>query len=105
MTEDQAGAVYDILVEHCEASEGPLARESFVIAMTGDSPPDEYRFCGALGFGGKFWRRRWGVSHYPEDWSVQREAMGLAAKVALFDLLGGWIDAGTHPPVAFARAR
>lgn len=66
MTVEQANAVYDVLVTHAGASED--GRDDFVFHQTLRSP-DEYRFMGALGFGGKFRneRGRWRVSAYPED--------------------------------------
>lgn len=66
MTPEQANAVYDVLVAHAGASED--GRDDFVFHQT-SSQPNEYRFMGALGSGGKFWneRGRWRVSAYPED--------------------------------------
>lgn len=80
MTEDQAHAVYDVLVTHAGANED--GRVNFVFALSSYSPPEEYRFCGSLGFGGKFrrdrdWvgirvRQRWYVDCYPEDETPER---------------------------------
>jgi hypothetical protein len=73
VTEDQANAVWDVLVAHAGASDDPdsaLGRRIFVLYMTGGHPPDEFRFIGRLGFGGKFWvggRDGWYVTAYPED--------------------------------------
>ena len=54
LTPDQANAVYDVLVQECGAA-GGHDRESFVSQQTTDEIA-EWRFCGKLGFGGKFWR-------------------------------------------------
>lgn len=66
LTREQAEAVYDILRDECRA--GGRGRESFVIYQTLSFCP-EYRFMGALGFGGKFYRcnGRWYVCCYSED--------------------------------------
>jgi hypothetical protein len=53
--------VYTILVEECGASDdderfgGYGARWDFVNSMLNHPGVTEYRFQGALGFGGKFW--------------------------------------------------
>jgi hypothetical protein len=73
-------AIYDILVE--EAGANPNDREDFVLTYTRkEYPTTEYRFCGSLGFGGKFWRnQRFGlcpfyVSCYPEDNTRERKVI------------------------------
>lgn len=70
MTEDQANAVYDVLVEHADAH--PDGREEFVFHLSGGCT--EFRFMGSLGFGGKLYveRRGWRVSCYPEDMTPTR---------------------------------
>lgn len=73
MTTDAANAVYDILV-----SAGAIERdrESFVLNQTNHHIV-EWRFMGALGFGGKFWRSngRWYVTCYSEDRTPARDAL------------------------------
>jgi len=71
MTEQQANAVYDILVRVCGASE--TERQSFVIHQTTEDVT-EWRFCGSLGFGGKFWHNagRIYVNCYREDETPER---------------------------------
>lgn len=66
LTAEQANAIWDVLVEHAGASQG--GRADFVDVETWQDCA-EYRFMGALGFGGKFWRNRgrWYVTAYPED--------------------------------------
>lgn len=83
LSQETAHAVYDILVEECGASESQ--RPEFVHHQV-TSRVDEWRFMGALGFGGKFWRNHgrlpggtwgevWYVTCYPEDSTPEREAM------------------------------
>lgn len=67
-------AAWDILVS--EAGALPDDKESFVFAFTRVEHPEvEYRFCGLLGFGGKFWRydSRFYVTCYSEDKTKKRE--------------------------------
>ena len=77
--------IYDILVKHCEAPEG--YRRSFVDHHC--EPPwagvSEWRFCGNLGFGGKFWRNhgRFYVNYYREDETPEREAAAERANAAI----------------------
>jgi hypothetical protein len=61
--------VWDLLVNDAGASKDPLDKESFVCAFTKiEYPTTEYRFCGSLGFGGKFWRNNgFYISCYRED--------------------------------------
>lgn len=50
---------WDVLVEHAGASKREVEKDSFVYECmkVGKYPMTEYRFCGNLGFGGKFRRR------------------------------------------------
>ena len=56
LTEEQAGKIYNILVEFAGAT--PLKRNLFIWSHTEPNGSFEYRFCGYLGFGGKFWNQR-----------------------------------------------
>lgn len=91
MTKDEANAVYDILVRECGAAEGNdrswPGRDHFVREFTRDRHTDEYRFMGALGFGGKFYPDRLRVSCYPEDETPERREMVERANAALRALL------------------
>lgn len=80
LTNDQANAIYDVLVDFAGARED--SREDFVYSQI-NRFISEYRFMGGLGFGGKFWRtdgRRqngswgetWRVSLYREDETIDR---------------------------------
>lgn len=55
LTEKMANKVYDILVAECGASDRPDDRQWFVCGQTREVVR-EWRFCGSLGFGGKFRR-------------------------------------------------
>ena len=58
--------VYTVLVEFGGASES--MRDSFIHNHTSEEfPCAEWRFCGKLGYGGKYWRRENRVSCYRED--------------------------------------
>ncbi len=57
--------VFNVLVDLGGAPES--MREDF---CTSDHPPDEYRFQGKLGFGGKYWRHNHVVSCYVEHETV-----------------------------------
>lgn len=89
MTGDEATAVYDILMRECGATE--FWRADFTYHQSGEFCR-EYRFQGALGFGGKFRRRhegeqeRWYVDCYSEDETPARRAMIDRANAALATL-------------------
>lgn len=87
MTNEEAKAVYDVLVEECGATSilnDPYARNNFQSSVTQDGFT-EYRFIGKLGFGGKFWdsHGKWYVSCYPEDRTAERNTMIATANVRL----------------------
>lgn len=69
---DLYNSIYDILVAEAGASE--RGREHFIRSFMDDAPR-EYRFQGALGFGGKFWRQPFRISCYAEDETPERIAM------------------------------
>jgi len=74
--------VYDILVKECRAYDGPSERIQFAHHF-----PDciEYRFVGALGFGGKVWsaNQKLYVTCYKEDETPERMGMIFRANVKL----------------------
>lgn len=89
MTEELATELFDTLVAHAGATE--RWRDDFVFHQVNDDEVCiEYRFQGALGFGGKFWRypssngQGWYVNAYHEDESRPgvREAID-ATNIAL----------------------
>lgn len=86
MTDDQANAVYDVLVAHAGAREDD--RFQFVFHVTRGC--EEYRFQGALGFGGKLYvePRRWRVGCYREDITAARQAVVDVTNAALAELRG-----------------
>jgi hypothetical protein len=81
LTDELADEIYTVLQEECGECDLPDHRErdSFVRYMTSGERGLEYRFQGALGFGGKC---RLNSNHsipyvdyYPEDYTVERENM------------------------------
>jgi len=88
MNKSTANKVYDILVLECGAKEDE--REHFIQVQTSEQV-QEWRFCGRLGFGGKFWRQGSGwatkeqmyVDCYQEDETPERTAMIDAANARL----------------------
>jgi hypothetical protein len=71
--EDFFNDVYSTLVHFARASESD--RVGFLYHHTKmpkpardfDCPVEEWRFCGSLGFGGKYWRQKNQVNCYSED--------------------------------------
>lgn len=78
LTDHTANAIYDVLVAEVGAAESD--RGAFVHHQTKHEECVEWRFCGSLGFGGKFWRNGlWYVNCYSEDRTPERDkAMGKA---------------------------
>lgn len=87
------GEIWDVLVERCQASSlGKGEFESYFLSNILDRGI-EYRFQGALGFGGKVWlKSKPGavpyVTCYPEDLTDEREIMIRAANGALRKMSG-----------------
>jgi hypothetical protein len=93
---DQAAAVLKILQEECGFPRNDLNDRCFIRTIQAPHPTEEhicheYRFCGALGFGGKF--RNNGnnnniphVDCYREDQTPKRQAMIAAANKRLREL-------------------
>ena len=69
ITKPIAHKIWDVLVKHAGASGLLSERNCFVYSFCEDKhPPTEYRFCGSLGFGGKFWNNNaFYVTCYKED--------------------------------------
>lgn len=91
ITPTEAGHAYYILVRHAGARPDPRQREAFVYHTSRDDHPcTEYRFCGHLGFGGKF--RNNGnratpyVDCYREHENAERLAVMASTNAALADL-------------------
>lgn len=90
--------VWDILVAHAGAIE--VDRTSFVHACLQKDRTralHEYRFCGALGFGGKFWRDGGGlyISCYSEDKNEERQKILDKVNILLAELVP---EEGIHGP-------
>jgi hypothetical protein len=86
LTAAQATRVYDVLVAHVGAYPAEDDRASFGYEFTKDNPTTEYRFCGALGMGGKFRFPRMSVDCYPEDSTPDRVAKIADCNAALATL-------------------
>jgi hypothetical protein len=88
VTPEVANKVYDIIVRNCLGKEPTHDRASFVDWLTQEKNGNEYRFCGWLGFGGKFYRTwdRWYVDQYPEDEIPESRMMASLANRELLDL-------------------
>lgn len=106
LTEADAHAAFDVLVEHAGASAGQ--REEFVANQT-YTVVEEFRFGGTLGFGGKFYRdvtllpdrtlgEHWRVSCYPEDRTPERQQAIADTNAALMATLARRADHGAADP-------
>lgn len=86
------GEIWDLLAKHCKANVlGKSEFESYVLEHAMSRNVREYRFQGALGFGGKVWLNTGEfpyVTCYPEDLTDEREAMIRATNDALRKLSG-----------------
>ncbi len=95
-----AAAIWQVLVDHAGAYENPIpgglrTRDTFVKVQSA-TLCEEYRFCGSLGFGGKFRRNRvwigdmrtesWTVDCYREDLTDERQAVIDKTNEALAEL-------------------
>lgn len=98
ISKEQAGAVLQILKDECGYAGPAHEDESFVEFVQvprprGQPPCAEYRFVGALGFGGKFRNNgNWGntpyVDCYAEDVTPERSSMIERANKRLAELFG-----------------
>jgi hypothetical protein len=71
LTETEAILVYNVLIALAGAPVN--MKENFIYHHTKPDGPEEWRFGGKLGFGGKYWSRRNLVSCYSEDETTERE--------------------------------
>jgi hypothetical protein len=95
LSESEAAAVWQVLVDHAGASDHPYDGEVFVHCQT-VAVEREWRFCGSLGGGGKFRRNRvwigdtrtesWTVDCYREDVAPDRQAVIDKTNEALAEL-------------------
>ncbi len=96
LSEAEAAAIWQVLVDHAGAYDDPHDRASFVHSQA-EGVIQEWRFMGVLGGGGKFRRNRvwigstctesWTVDCYPEDETPERLAVIEKTNAALADLL------------------
>lgn len=84
LTEEKAKAVYEILIEVCEAS--AREKDDFVYTHTRNGC-SEWRFQGNLGFGGKYWSGRNAVSCYPEHLNPNTEQIIEKANKLLSEII------------------
>ena len=89
LTRAQAEEVYDVLVREAQAPDGDW-RQSFVMEFTGDQPTSQWRFCGSLGFGGKFRFPRLVVDCYPEHETPENLATITRTNAQLDQLRQRW---------------
>lgn len=78
MTNTLAGKIYDILIKTCDANEH--MRGNFIQVQTEDDTCHEYRFSGALGYGGKFRIDRHANSPFAENLRLIDEIEGIETK-------------------------
>ena len=83
-----ASRIFDALVAHASACNTGWSRRDFIQILSRQSGCREYRFQGALGFGGKFWNDsgRWRVTCYSEDETVERLKSIAVTNAALREL-------------------
>ncbi len=95
LSEADAAAVWQVLVDHAGAPDHAMSRDAFVQFQAARTC-EEYRFGGSLGFGGKFRRsvlcacpehgEQWTVDCYPEDETPERLAVIDKTNAALAEL-------------------
>lgn len=85
IAETSAAEVWRILRAEAGASSRAIERDCFILYAKGRKDVPEYRFQGALGFGGKVYFRdgQWGVYYYPEDRNEKRDAIQAQTNAAL----------------------
>lgn len=77
LREDEAGVIYGLLVAGAGARDCEDERDCFIRYAAGQQDV-EWRFQGALGFGGKLYFDGWSVPRigcYPEDQTPARQAI------------------------------
>ena len=91
VNEHWADLIFDLL--HQEAGAEEKDREDFCLYLTKDGDYKEFRFCGDLGLGGKFYltRHEWRVNFYKEDSNARREALKIKVNDALKEMRETWL--------------
>jgi hypothetical protein len=87
LTRQEASDVYDILIAECGA---PMSERPFFIAsIMEDRSIHEWRFCGNMGYGGKFKLNNGQayVTFYPEDTTPERQQIRVKVDGMLDTLL------------------
>jgi len=98
LTEEQARGVWQVLQEECGAGFLLDSQLEFVHHATRRSPL-EFRFQGALGFGGKVYLPDYRVSCYREDETAARRARIDRANARLAQLREQHAAVRAHPAV------
>lgn len=86
---EEANKVWDVLCLHAGANNDDISRDGFIYYAIRNTQISEYRFQGALGFGGKVRKLeghrdgRWHVYYYPEDRNEEREEISRRTNEAL----------------------
>jgi len=95
LNEKEANQIYEILVEHCGASES--YRDNFVLCHTDNEQikihgSSEFRFIGKLGFGGKFRINggRFFVDYNAEDETLEVKSMAKTANELIAQLVSSF---------------
>jgi hypothetical protein len=83
MSPEQANKIYDVLAVLVSAPES--CRESFIYHHVRNDC-HEFRFGGALGFGGKYWVERNQVTYYAEDETPKLKAIVAEVNAKLKEL-------------------
>ena len=97
-----AERIADVLTEYAGANLGPDRRLDRIYsfgAYLGECNRAEYRFCGSLGFGGKFRNQGngWRIDCYYEDSTLEREGTVFATNWALACLYYQFLEELTSP--------
>ncbi len=91
LDEQWANLVFDLLRQEVGAEEKD--REDFLSYLAKSSDYKEFRFCGDLGLGGKFYltRHDWRVNFYKEDSNARREALKVKVNALLAEMRETWL--------------
>lgn len=94
-----ANRIWWVLVEECGCRDSMWEHYSFICCLSeeGRGFSHEYRFQGALGFGGKFYNNcgRWWVGCYRENRTPERDEMISRANTRIVGLLAEYTGSST----------
>ncbi len=91
LDEQWTNLVFDLLRQEVGAEEKD--REDFLNYLAKEGDYKEFRFCGDLGLGGKFYltRHDWRVNFYKEDSNARREALKVKVNTLLSEMRETWL--------------